>query len=68
MLAIIRSAKSENDLIAIWRYIAADNPSAATRLLQRIDRRIQSLGKYPLLGELQPELGSKRGVSSRETI
>jgi toxin ParE1/3/4 len=57
MLPIIRSAQSEQDLIAIWRYIAADNPRAATRLLEKIDRRIESLAVHPLLGEQQPQFG-----------
>jgi toxin ParE1/3/4 len=57
MLPIIRSSQSEQDLIAIWRYIAADNPPAAARLLEKIDRRIESLAQYPLLGEHQPEFG-----------
>jgi toxin ParE1/3/4 len=57
MLPIIRSSQSEQDLIAIWLYIAADNPTAATRLLKRIDRRIESLAQHPLLGEHQPEFG-----------
>jgi toxin ParE1/3/4 len=57
MLPLIRSAQSENDLINIWRYIAADNPTAATRWLEKIERRIQGLSKHPFLGELQPQFG-----------
>jgi toxin ParE1/3/4 len=57
MLPLIRSAQSEEDLIAIWRYIAAENPTAATQLLERIDRRITSLARHPLLGEHQPRFG-----------
>ena len=57
MLPLIRSAQSEEDLIAIWRYIATDNPTAATRLLERIDRRIESLARHPFLGEHQPRFG-----------
>ena len=57
MLPLIRSAQSEHDLIAIWRYIAADNPKAATRLLEKIDRRIESLARHPFLGEHQPQFG-----------
>jgi toxin ParE1/3/4 len=57
MLPLIRSAQSDEDLVAIWRYIAADNPAAATRLLERIDRRIQSLSRHPFLGEHQPQFG-----------
>ncbi|HEY3393797.1 MAG TPA: type II toxin-antitoxin system RelE/ParE family toxin [Lacipirellulaceae bacterium] len=57
MLPIIRSAQSEEDLVAIWRYIAADNPAAATRLLEKIDRLIQALSVHPFLGERQPQFG-----------
>jgi toxin ParE1/3/4 len=57
MLPVIRSAQSEVDLIAIWRHIAADNELAATRLLERIDERIQSLAHQPLVGERQPQFG-----------
>jgi toxin ParE1/3/4 len=57
MLPIIRSAQSEEDLVAIWRYIAADNPAAATRLLEKIDRLIHALSIHPLLGEHQPQFG-----------
>jgi toxin ParE1/3/4 len=56
-LSLIRSAQSERDLIAIWRYIAADNPTAATRFLERLDRRIESLASNPFLGERQPQFG-----------
>jgi toxin ParE1/3/4 len=59
MPRLIRSAQCDEDLIAIWRYIAADNPSAATRLVERIDQRIQSLAKSPLIGERQPQFGER---------
>jgi toxin ParE1/3/4 len=57
MLPLIRSAQSEKDLIGIWRHIATDNPAAATRWLEKIDRRIQSLSTHPLMGEHQPQFG-----------
>jgi toxin ParE1/3/4 len=57
MLPLIRSAQSEEDLVNIWRYIAADNPTAATRWLERIERRIQSLANFPFLGEQQLQFG-----------
>ena len=59
MLPVIRSSLSDWDLIAIWRYIARDNPTAATRLLERIDDRIDSLGRNPLIGEAQPPYGER---------
>jgi toxin ParE1/3/4 len=57
MLPIIRSAQCEEDLVTIWRYIAADNPIAATRLVEKIDRLVQALAIHPFLGEHQPQFG-----------
>jgi toxin ParE1/3/4 len=57
MHRIIRSAQSENDLIAVWRYVALDNVAAATRLLERINNRVELLREFPLLGEAQPQFG-----------
>jgi len=57
MLQLIRSAQSEEDLINVWRYIAAEIPAAATRLLEKIDTRVESLKRHPFLGEHQPTFG-----------
>jgi toxin ParE1/3/4 len=48
-----RSAIAEQDLLAIWDYIAQDSPDAADRLWQRLTDRFQSLLKNPLIGETQ---------------
>ena len=56
-LPIIRSPRSEFDLVGIWFYIARHNPSAASALLRKIDRKIQLLASSPQLGELQPQFG-----------
>ena len=58
MRRLIRSAQSEIDLIAVWRHIAIDNLDAATRLLERIDQRIQVLTEFPFIGESQPQFGA----------
>lgn len=57
MPSVIRSAQSERDLVAIWRYIAEDNPTAAISLLEKLDARIDSLGNHPHMGESQPQFG-----------
>jgi toxin ParE1/3/4 len=59
MHQLIRSAQSEQDLIDIWRYIAADKESAAFKLLEKIDWRIQELAKQPFIGEHQPLFGER---------
>jgi toxin ParE1/3/4 len=43
-------ARAEEDLIEIWTYIARDNPKAADRLLDRLDRKSMALAKTPYLG------------------
>ena len=57
MRQLIRSSQSEQDLIAIWEFIAADSREAATKLLRRIEQRIQLLPKFPEIGECQPQFG-----------
>lgn len=50
MLPIVRTAHAEEDLIAIWRYVAGEGEAAADRLLDRIEGRWQQLAVYPLSG------------------
>ncbi len=44
------------DLEDIWRYIAADNPRAATRMTDRIQDRCDGLIEVPFAGRARPEL------------
>jgi toxin ParE1/3/4 len=48
-----KTAIAEQDLLAIWDYIAPDSPGAANRFLQRLGDRFQSLLRNPLSGESQ---------------
>jgi plasmid stabilization system protein ParE len=41
----------EADLYAVWDHIAADNRTAAIRLLERLESRLQLLLKFPDMGE-----------------
>ena len=50
MPSLIISPEAEQDLLDIWLYIAADNPDAADRLLEEIDRKCFLLAGNPLLG------------------
>ncbi|HEY7300470.1 MAG TPA: type II toxin-antitoxin system RelE/ParE family toxin [Xanthobacteraceae bacterium] len=45
-----RTARAEEDLIAIWRYVAGANPSAADRLLDLLDERSRALARNPQMG------------------
>lgn len=56
MLPIIRSARTDEDLIDIWTSIAADNPGAADRVLDAIERRWQQLALQPLSGMARDDI------------
>jgi toxin ParE1/3/4 len=47
LLPIVRNARAEDDLIAIWLHAARDSEVAADRLLDRFDARWQQLATYP---------------------
>lgn len=49
-LPIVRNARAEDDLIAIWLHIASDSEAAADRLLDRIEARWRQLTTYPFSG------------------
>lgn len=57
MPRVIRSPLAEDDLLEIWLTIAADNPAAADRMLDRISDVCTKLGRTPRLGVQRPELG-----------
>jgi toxin ParE1/3/4 len=50
------SHRAEDELRGIWRYIAADNPDAADRLLLRIDAKLQMLRAFPVIGPARDEV------------
>jgi len=50
MPTIRRSPLAEQDLRDIWRYIAADNPDAADRLLHKIESKLEQYADRPAMG------------------
>jgi toxin ParE1/3/4 len=50
------SRRAEEELRQIWRYIAAENPTAADRLLLRIDDKLQTLRDFPGMGTLREDI------------
>lgn len=50
------SRRAEAELRQIWRYIAAENPAAADRLLLKIDGKLQILRAFPKIGTLRADL------------
>ncbi|MEC4880962.1 MAG: type II toxin-antitoxin system RelE/ParE family toxin [Scytonema sp. PMC 1070.18] len=53
---LIRTTRAEEDLIEIWLYIAADNPVAASELVDRIEAKCQMLADSPKLGPARPDI------------
>jgi toxin ParE1/3/4 len=53
---VVISPAAERDLEDIWVTIAAENPSAATRLLRNIGGQIDHLATHPRLGPRRPDI------------
>jgi toxin ParE1/3/4 len=51
-----RTARAEQDLIDIWRYIARDSPRAADRLLDTLDAKSMALPRNPLMGMARDDI------------
>jgi len=47
------------DLTEIWKYVAADNPGAADRVLDEIQEAIRTLVPFPQLGHQRFDLTSR---------
>ena len=54
-----------DDLLAIFRYVARDNPDAALRLRDRLRAATAALAEHPRLGRVVPEIGDE---SVREIV
>jgi len=48
--AVFRTAQADDDLIFLWLHIAKDDPAAADRVLDAIERRWQQLADFPYSG------------------
>jgi toxin ParE1/3/4 len=55
---IVRLPQAEDDLVAVWSYIADDNEAAADRLLDRIAEVARKLAAHPEAGRARPELAA----------
>lgn len=54
--SIIRTDRADEDLIDIWTSIAADDPSAADRVLDAIEARWQLLARHPFSGMARDDI------------
>lgn len=48
--------RAADDLLSIGEYIAADDPGAARRFVERLRRRARDAARVPLAGRAVPEL------------
>ena len=51
-----RTRRARLDLMEIWEYVAADDPEAADRLLDRIDATCARIASFPSLGRSRDDL------------
>ena len=52
------SQLAEDDLVEIWKFIADDNPYAATEAIELIEVRFHLLARQPEMGHNRPDLRS----------
>ena len=53
---LVWTPQAEEDLTEIYCFIALDNPSAADRLLSRLQDRVEKLGQNPRICQRRPEI------------
>ncbi len=56
MARIRRSPLAAEDLIAVWRWIAAEDAAAADRMLDLIEAKLRLLADNPGLGPARPDI------------
>ena len=56
MPRVNKSPQARADAKAIWRYIARDNPAAATRMLHRFDEQVRKVADIPNAGRPRDDL------------
>jgi toxin ParE1/3/4 len=57
MSQVLLTPEAEESRIDIWGYVARENPDAADRLLERIDKKCRLYATQPQMGSLRPDLG-----------
>src|SRR5439155_17396370 len=54
-MKVVWTDRARRHLRAIHNYIAEDSPRNATRMIDRITRKSESLARWPLSGHIVPE-------------
>ncbi|WP_375382703.1 type II toxin-antitoxin system RelE/ParE family toxin [uncultured Sphingomonas sp.] len=57
-MRIRRLPRAIRDVDDIWLHIAADDPAAATRLVERLATGVARLSDFPESGPARPEIGT----------
>jgi addiction module RelE/StbE family toxin len=58
MHRLVFTERAQADLLEAWLYIAEDNPAAADKVLDTLEKEAKLLLVQPLMGRARPELGS----------
>ena len=53
MARLLRTRQVRQDVLDIWKFIAADNTAAADKLIRRLDEVVRLLAERPELGSRQ---------------
>lgn len=57
-MKFIVPAHAKRDALNIYSYLVNRNPAAADRILERIERKIEQLREFPLIGPPRPRLAA----------
>jgi len=69
MTCYVVTPLAQADLDGIWDYVAADNPAAADRLLERFRDTFALLARHPSVGQARDELRPNlRSTSVRKYV
>lgn len=60
--------RARQDLEDLWFYIAQDNPDAADRYLDELQKRARSHAANPNMGRLEPEVAKRLNLPSSLTL
>jgi toxin ParE1/3/4 len=63
-MTVIWSRRAARELYAVYEYIATDNETAATRVVDRIRQAINLLANQPELGRASRLVGRREFISS----
>ncbi len=55
-MRVVRTLRAEEDLIEVWMHIAGDNPRAADRTLDELERKTMLLTRHPEIGRERPDI------------